>query len=116
MKALRVSSESGTGAEVSSAQRDEETVADRIATAVRSVPSVFDLHGGVFGEIGTYLPGRRVAGIREQDGRWEIHVTARLGHSLADLTRDVRAAVSTHAGGAPIDVVIEDLDDDDDAA
>lgn len=93
----------------------EDTLADRVAEAVRAVPSVADLHAGTFGEVGTYLPGRRVAGIREQDGRWEIHLTARMGYSLAQLTRDVRESVAAHLGGAPVDVVIEDLDDVDSA-
>ena len=42
--------------------------ADVVAAAVRSVPGVAGLHAGMFGEVGTYLPGRRVAGIRIVDG------------------------------------------------
>ncbi|WP_018157440.1 hypothetical protein [Demetria terragena] len=90
------------------------TLADRLAESVRDVPSVLDLHGGVMGEVGTYLPGRRISGIREYDDRWEIHVTARLGYPLAEVSRQVRDAASAHVPGVPIDVVIEDLGSDDD--
>ena len=37
---------------------------DLLAAAVRAVPGVAALHPGMFGEVGTYLPGRRVPGIR----------------------------------------------------
>ena len=42
-----------------------DDIADRVAAAVIAVPGVAFLHGGVFGEIGTYLPGRRVSGVAE---------------------------------------------------
>lgn len=93
----------------------ELTDADRVAAAVRAVPAVVDLHGGALGEVGIHLPGRRISGIRERDGRWEIHVTARLGESLTAVSRQVRDAAAPHVRGAVIDVVIEDVSDDDGA-
>ena len=43
-------------------------LSEQVAAAVLSVPGVHDLHGGVLGEVATYLPGRRVNGIRLLDG------------------------------------------------
>ncbi len=51
----------------SRAQVTVEQLADDLADVVRAVPGVSDLHPGALGEIGTYLPGRRVAGIRLRD-------------------------------------------------
>ncbi|MEZ0163278.1 hypothetical protein AB2L27_00700 [Kineococcus sp. LSe6-4] len=41
-----------------------ERLADDLAAVVLAVPGVSALHPGNRGEIGTYLPGRRVGGIR----------------------------------------------------
>ncbi|MFD4183444.1 hypothetical protein ACFWPB_20405, partial [Rhodococcus sp. NPDC058514] len=41
----------------------ETEPADLIADAVLAVPGVAGLHGGMFGEVATYLPGRRVLGV-----------------------------------------------------
>jgi hypothetical protein len=41
-----------------------EIDADRIATAVRASRSIAGLDSGRYGEIATYLPGRRVSGVR----------------------------------------------------
>ncbi len=40
----------------------DDALVDRVAAAALSVPGVHDLHGGVLGEVATYLPGRRVGG------------------------------------------------------
>ncbi|MBB2988378.1 Asp23/Gls24 family envelope stress response protein [Terracoccus luteus] len=53
----------------------DDGMADRVAEAVRAVPGVADLHGGVFGEVATYLPGRNVAGVRITDERVDVHVS-----------------------------------------
>ncbi|MGL5861474.1 MAG: hypothetical protein ACRCY9_09490, partial [Phycicoccus sp.] len=54
-------------------------LADRVAEAVLAVPGVAGLHGGTFGEVATYLPGRRVIGIRLNDVAAEVHVTVVYG-------------------------------------
>ena len=44
---------------------DQGTAADTVAGIARAVPGVTRLHPGRYGEVGTYLPGRRVvAGLR----------------------------------------------------
>ena len=59
----------------------ETELADSIAAAVLAVPGVAALHPGMFGEVGTYLPGRRVTGVRITDDE----VTHSFGHSLNEL-------------------------------
>ena len=53
--------------------------ADVVAAAVRAVPGVADLHAGMFGEVGTYLPGRRVSGVRLGEADTDIHVSIVFG-------------------------------------
>lgn len=47
---------------------------DAVAAAVRGCPAVDDLDGGLLDGTVTYLPGRRVPGIRIADGRIQVHV------------------------------------------
>lgn len=85
--------------------------ADAIAAAVLAVPGVAGLHGGTFGEIATYLPRRRVAGVRETPDAIEVNVTLRWRSSLRATTEAARAAVAALpvAAGRPVHVVIRDL-------
>jgi hypothetical protein len=83
-------------------------LADVVAETVRAVPGVHDLHGGVLGEVGTYLPGRRVAGVRLTDDGCDLHIAATSVAPLADTVRAVRAAVRPLVGGR-IDVTVEDV-------
>ncbi len=87
---------------------DHDTVADRIAAAVLAVPGVHALHAGVSGEVATYLPGRRVDGVRVRDDRCAVHVTMLWGFSIAPTTDLVRSAAGAHVTG-PVDVTVEDV-------
>ncbi|MFY0407499.1 hypothetical protein [Solicola sp. PLA-1-18] len=81
---------------------------DVVADAVRSVPGVADLHAGSFGEVATYLPGRRVAGVRLTDDGADVHVVL-TWDAPVDATADaVRRAVAAHVTGA-VDVTVEDV-------
>lgn len=82
---------------------------DLIAAAVRACPLVADLHGGSFGEIATYLPGRRVTGVRATATALEVHVIGRFPAPALQLAAQVRAAVAPWSGGRPVDVALEDL-------
>ncbi|MEU7813304.1 hypothetical protein [Pseudonocardia sp. NPDC049154] len=83
---------------------------DLIAAAVTSCPLVAGLHPGTYGEVATYLPGRRLPGIRIGTDAIEIHVTAYLAAaSMLQVAAHVRTAVAPWAAGRPVDVVIEDL-------
>ncbi|HEX2301924.1 MAG TPA: hypothetical protein VHH34_26020 [Pseudonocardiaceae bacterium] len=82
-----------------------------LAAAVRACPAVAGLHGGQFGQATTYLPGRRVAGVRVDAATGEIvvGVIGRYPATVAEIAGQVRAAVATLAPGAVVTVRIEDL-------
>jgi hypothetical protein len=90
----------------SSGLPDAEAVAER-AAGCRSVARIST---GPFGEVATYLPGRRVPGVRVGDGRIEVHVVACWGVQVPDLAAEVRAAIGPIAGGLPVDVHVDDVD------
>jgi hypothetical protein len=84
--------------------------ADVIATAVLSCPLVVALSGGRAGEIASYLPGRRVTGVRIGDGAVTVHVVGAYGPTCDQIASEVRQAVQAVAGGLPVLVGIDDLD------
>lgn len=87
---------------------DEPTeLADRVAAAVRAVPGVHDLHGGL-GEVATYLPGRRVTGVRLREDETHVHFVLAWRASVADTTAAVRAAVAALVPGT-VHVSVEDV-------
>jgi len=87
----------------------EPDQADLIAAAVTAVPGVVGLHAGMFGEVATYLPGHRVAGIRTgSDDVTEVHVTLRYGAPVRDTAALVRDAAAAVTGGV-VDVTVEDV-------
>ena len=81
---------------------------DRIAAAVTVVDGVADLHGGMFGEAATYLPGRRVAGVRLGEDGTEVHVSLLFGYPLRPTAEAVRDAVAALVPG-PVHVTVEDV-------
>ncbi len=84
-------------------------VADLVATATRSVPGVNDLHAGAFGEVATYLPGRRVTGVRIGESVTEVHVVVEMGAPVLATAESIRAAVEPLVG-TDVHVFIEDID------
>ncbi len=80
-----------------------------IALTVQACPLVAGLHGGAFGEVATYLPGRRVVGVRVGDARVEIHVVGRYPASMAQIAGQIRNAIVGLSGAAVVDVTIEDV-------
>jgi hypothetical protein len=89
---------------------EQGEVADAVAEAVLRVPGVTGLHGGRLGEVATYLPGRRVGGVRIGDDGTGVHVVVDPDASLRATAAAVRDAVAPHVRG-PITVVVEDLED-----
>ncbi len=84
---------------------------DAIAAAAQACPHVVRLGGGALGEVATYLPGRRVTGVRVTDRVVEIHVVGRYGPTVDEIAGQVRDAVRAAAGPVIVDVVIDDLED-----
>lgn len=87
----------------------DESTAERIAEAVLAVPGVVDLHSGLFGEVATYLPGRRVPGIAIRDDDGEVHLVADLAYDLQAVATAAREAAE-EITGKEFSVVIEDVE------
>lgn len=85
-----------------------EDDAERIAAAVTAVKGVAGLHGGMFGEVATYLPGRRVSGIRIGADRVDVHVSLALDAPVRQTATAIQRAVSAITD-LPVDVTVEDL-------
>jgi uncharacterized alkaline shock family protein YloU len=82
--------------------------ADRIAQAVLAVPGVAALHAGMFGEVGTYLPGRRIAGVRVGAEAVDVHVSLVFDVPVRVTAAAIRRAV--HAlTPLPVNVTVEDV-------
>jgi len=84
--------------------------ADAVADAARSCPGVADLSSGTVAEFATYLPGRRVAGVRITDAGVDVHVVAKWDTHLPDVGEEVRAAVEPLTDGLPVSVYVEDIE------
>ncbi len=79
-----------------------------IADAVLAVDGVAGLHGGMFGEAATYLPGRRIAGVRSNEDGTEVHVTLEFGVAVRETADAVRRTVAAMVDG-PVHVTVEDI-------
>lgn len=89
--------------------REIDRRVDPIVAAVLACPLVAALHGGRDGQAVTYLPGRRVTGIRITADEVAIHVVARYPAVMDQVADQIRRAVAPLAPGLRIDVAIEDL-------
>ncbi len=76
--------------------------------AVLAVPGVADMHAGSFGEVATYLPGRRVVGVRMRTDVTEVDVVVDWGADVLATADAVRAAVQA-VNGPTVTVVIQDV-------
>lgn len=88
---------------------DPETDPDRIQTAVLSVPAVVALHGGAYEEIATYLPSRRIAGIRADTEHVEVHVMTRYGTPLVLIGAQIREALHPVLGERTLTIAVDDI-------
>lgn len=82
---------------------------DAVAAAVRSCPAVDDLDSGLPGGAVTYLPGRRVPGIRIGADRIEVHVRAVWNQPVGRVADQIRQSLASLAGGRPVDVTLTDI-------
>lgn len=89
-------------------------LAERIAAAVTAHPAVAGLHGGIFGVVATYLPGRRLTGVRVDEDRLdsepvELAVVLHLDEPIPGVVRALRREVSRLCGGAAVDITVADV-------
>ncbi len=87
----------------------QRSAAEVVADAVTSVAGVVSTHPGMFGEIGTYLPAKRVPGVRIDGDTVEVHVAVTYGTDLSEIAAAVRATVSALTGARVVDVWVEDI-------
>jgi len=85
-------------------------LAEAVAAAASAVPGVARLSGGKAGQVATYLPGRRVSGVRITSDSVEVHLVARWVASLPQLAEDIRAALDPLVGGRAVSVFVEDVE------
>lgn len=85
--------------------------ADAVAAAVLACPGVSGLHEGGWRPVATYLPGRRVAGVRLDEQRIQLSVTVSPGSRVPDLVASIRASLAGLARGRPVDVQVADIQD-----
>jgi len=83
--------------------------ADAVAAAVLTCPAVVVLHGGRLGQLTTFLPGRRVEGVRIGDDRVQVGVVATYGLPVGLVADQVRTTVVPRACGRRVDVHVADL-------
>lgn len=89
---------------------DPDPDPDAVAAAVLACPSVTGLSGGRLGEVATYLPGRRITGVRIADDGVVVHLVGRYGPTIGEIAAEVRAAVQAVVGLRPVTVGVDDLD------
>jgi hypothetical protein len=83
--------------------------ADAIAAATLACPAVAGLHEGGTRAVATYLPGRRVIGVRVEDQRVLVSVVLASGSSVRSLEAQVRSRLAPHVEGREIDVYVADV-------
>lgn len=98
-----------TAPAVTPGQLTDDVDVDAIVEAIRRCPGVEDLYAGSPVELATYLPGRRVAGVRVTDSAVEVQIRTRWGRTIPEIGAAVLAAVAPLAGGRPVDVLVADV-------
>lgn len=88
------------------------TAPDEVAEAVLAHPCVTRLHGGPFGTVASYLPGRTVLGVRmgEIGEPVEVAVVVRLLKPLPDTIAEIRGRIRGIVGQVPVHVLVSDVD------
>lgn len=81
---------------------------DDLRSSVLEVPGVVALHGGAFGEAGTYLPGKRIPGLRRDGSDVRIHVVMEFGYDVSSTASQIRLALAPQVAGQ-VHVVVEDV-------
>ena len=82
-----------------------------VAVAVQGCAGVSALDSGRFGEVASYLPGRRVPGVVVRDRSVLVGVRSRWGVGAADLFAEIASAVAPLIGRRWVEVAIGDIDD-----
>lgn len=82
-----------------------------VAAVVQGCAGVSGLDGGRFGEVTSYLPGRKVEGVVVRDGRVTVQIRAQWAVPVPSLGALITAVLVPLTGNRPVDVVVADIDD-----
>ena len=82
---------------------------DAIAAATLACTAVAELHDGGTRAVATYLPERRVVGVRVEDHRVVVSVMLASRFSVRLLDAQVRSALAPHVGDRAVDVYVADV-------
>lgn len=84
---------------------------DRLAATVESCPAVDALVDGPPAGAATYLPRRRINGIRIDGDVVTTQVRLRFGSTVGQLAQQVRRAAAPLVGPHRVDIVVADISD-----
>ncbi|MCJ0903943.1 Asp23/Gls24 family envelope stress response protein [Rhodococcus sp. ARC_M6] len=82
--------------------------AQTVADTALSVPGVAELHGGQFGEVGTYLPGKRITGVVLDETSCAVHISVKYPANVLTVAEQVRQAVG-QVVDVPITITVGDV-------
>ena len=82
---------------------------DAIAATTLACTAVAGLDEGGTRAVATYLPGRRVVGVRVEDRRVVVSVVLASGFSVRLLDAQVRSALAPRIVGRDVDVYVADV-------
>jgi hypothetical protein len=88
----------------------DEVDVDVVHDTVLACPGVAGVGSTLPGALATYLPGRRVTGIRVNPDSIELEVCTRWNASAAHVGAALQAALKKQAAGRRIDVTIVDIE------
>lgn len=83
---------------------------DAVHEAVARCPAIAGVGSTLPGAVATYLPGRRVLGVRVNGDLIELEVCTRWGVPATEVAAQVRSALRSLASGRRIDVTFIDIE------
>ncbi len=84
---------------------------DAVAQAVEACPSVADLTADRFGQVTSYLPGRRLAGVAVDGAPVTVQVRVRWNRPADQVLQEIEDATAAIRAGKQLRVVIADVAD-----
>jgi hypothetical protein len=82
---------------------------DDIEAAVLGCSGVAGLGSGIIGELATYLPGRRIPGIRITEERVELEICAAWGVPAKLIAGQIWSALGSVVTDRPVEIVVTDV-------
>lgn len=83
---------------------------DAVHDAVASCPGVAGVGGGGLGALATYLPGRRIPGVRVSPEAVEVEIRMQWGAAARQVVADVRAALAPVVRDRRVDLTLADIE------